>query len=314
MGAAEGDEVARQPVGSDGLAGPQEQATALQACEVGQRQLGHLGAGEHGPSLVEEDAAGLGQLDPTADAGEEARAMPSLQRSHCGADGGLSKVQRLGRTGDMLSFGDGNEDAELLQRHRGALTTGIQHSVEGGLATFPIRCIRPLPPSSGALWSASPSGASSLKMERRNVRNQWYRPMPTIAGDDQKWAAPGEKDVRQPAPASTLLIAATDRNDPSTPLVLHALAAHLRCNGRDTTMSKQTIRTEGAEPYRFALQEGEPSVIAAFVAVAVIWTGFILAATGREICLRRLVVTLALAALAGLLAGTVREVVIGRRG
>lgn len=77
-------------------------------------------------------------------------------------------------------------------------------------------------------------------------------------------------------------------------------------------MGEHITSVEETERRRLTLQEGEPAVIAAFVAVAVIWTGFILAATGREICLRRLMGSLVLAAAAGLVAGAIREVTIAR--
>lgn len=43
--------------------------------------------------------------------------MPPLQRGDRRTDGRLGEVQSLGRAGDVLPLGDGDEDAELVERH-----------------------------------------------------------------------------------------------------------------------------------------------------------------------------------------------------
>lgn len=43
--------------------------------------------------------------------------MPPLQRGYPRTDGRLGEAQSLDRAGDVLPLGDGDEDAELIERH-----------------------------------------------------------------------------------------------------------------------------------------------------------------------------------------------------
>ncbi len=45
--------------------------------------------------------------------------MLGVARPHRGAHRGMGEVERLCRTGDVLAFGDGDEDAELIEGHEG---------------------------------------------------------------------------------------------------------------------------------------------------------------------------------------------------
>ena len=115
---AEGLEPARQPVAGDGLAGVQQQRAALQLAHLGQLQPGRRSPRQHGAGLVQEHAAGLGQLDATSDPGEQLDLAPVLERVDRVADGRLRQVERPRRLRHVLPLGHGDEHAELLQGHR----------------------------------------------------------------------------------------------------------------------------------------------------------------------------------------------------
>lgn len=62
------------------------------------------------------------------------------------------------------------------------------------------------------------------------------------------------------------------------------------------------------------LPEGEAAVLVAFVAIPMIWTSLVVPMIYSDICLRSLSLTLGAAALTGMAAGLVRELVIGHKG
>ena len=53
--------------------------------------------------------------------------MASFQRRNRGADRGLRDVERFGGARNMLAFGDGDENAELFERHRGTISARNFH-------------------------------------------------------------------------------------------------------------------------------------------------------------------------------------------
>ena len=64
-----------------------------------------------------DDLAGLAQRQAAADAVEQLRVVPRLQRRDRCAGRRLSDVQRLRRAGHVLALGHRHEDAQLLQGH-----------------------------------------------------------------------------------------------------------------------------------------------------------------------------------------------------
>ena len=89
----------------------------LQAAQLRQHQFGGLGPRQRRPRLVEEDAAGLGELDAAADAVEEGGAVAVLEHADGRADRRRRQVERRGGLGEVLAFGDGDEDAKLVEGH-----------------------------------------------------------------------------------------------------------------------------------------------------------------------------------------------------
>ncbi len=67
VGAAEGDEMARQPVAGDGLARLHRERPALQPADLAERQRRRLDPRQHRPRLAEEQPAGIGQRDAASD-------------------------------------------------------------------------------------------------------------------------------------------------------------------------------------------------------------------------------------------------------
>jgi hypothetical protein len=117
MGATERDEMTRQPIASDRLAGMNGEDAAFEIAQFGEDELGRLGPRPNGARLSEEQRAGLSQLDAAADPVEKLRSMPPFQHRDRGADRRLSNVERLGGARDMLAFRDGDKDPELFERH-----------------------------------------------------------------------------------------------------------------------------------------------------------------------------------------------------
>lgn len=71
--------------------------------------------------------------------------------------------------------------------------------------------------------------------------------------------------------------------------------------------------TENVQAKRaMILQDGEGAVVCTFVAIPVIWTALVVPMLNCEICMRSLSLALGAAALVGLSAGLVRELVLGR--
>lgn len=73
--------------------------------------------------------------------------------------------------------------------------------------------------------------------------------------------------------------------------------------------------TENVQARRaMILQDGEGAVVCTFVAIPVIWTGLAVPMLYCDICMRSFSLALGAAALVGLGASLVRELVIGRWG
>ena len=108
----------REPISRDRLARGERQASALEAGEICQRLLCGRGAGEHAARLAEKHSSCFRQHDAAPDAVEKFCGVTCLQRRHRGANGRLREVQILCGLRHMLAFGDSDEDAELLERHR----------------------------------------------------------------------------------------------------------------------------------------------------------------------------------------------------
>ena len=170
--AAERHQVMRQPIAGDGLARLHQQPAPPQPGQFGQGQLRRLGPRQHRARLGQEHPAGLGQLDTAADAVEQARAVPSLQRGDCGTDGRLRQVQRARRLGHVLPFGDGDEDMQLFQGHAGCPSSSVASTRAGSSAwrdTPERQGWRRLPiydfagSSGGKAWMASLAGHDGVR-------------------------------------------------------------------------------------------------------------------------------------------------------
>jgi hypothetical protein len=114
-----------QPVAGDGVAGHDAQAAALKVAVIGQRQFGSGGAAQDGARLGKEHGARFAQLYAAAHAVKQRHAVPGFQRRNRIAGGRLGDAQHLCRLGDMLPFGNGDEDAKLLQRHGRSFREGL---------------------------------------------------------------------------------------------------------------------------------------------------------------------------------------------
>jgi hypothetical protein len=110
--------MARQPIAGNGLARLHRQRPAFHGAELAQRQFGRLGPRQNRLRFGQKHLACLGQLDAPPDAAEEFRVVLRLQRGDGMARGGLREVQGARRLGDMLAFGDGDEDTKLFEGHR----------------------------------------------------------------------------------------------------------------------------------------------------------------------------------------------------
>src|SRR5262249_24358774 len=67
--------------------------------------------------LIEKEPAGFGEFDAATDAMKQRGRMGVLQRDDRGADRLLRQVQGFGGPRHVLAFGDGDEDAQLLEGH-----------------------------------------------------------------------------------------------------------------------------------------------------------------------------------------------------
>lgn len=117
IGASEGDEIPGKPIAGDGLACLYGERAPLEAAEFAQRQFGGLGPRQHGPRFRQKSLSCLGQLDVPPDPVEQLGVVPFLQGRNRVARGRLREVQGASGLGDMLSFGDRDEDAELFEGH-----------------------------------------------------------------------------------------------------------------------------------------------------------------------------------------------------
>ena len=114
----EPDEAAREPIAADGLAGGERQFARLQAGEIGEGLFGGRGAGENALRLDEERPPGGRQRDAPADAIKQFDVVALFERGDRRARRRLCQVQHACRARHVLAFGDGDENAQLLQRHR----------------------------------------------------------------------------------------------------------------------------------------------------------------------------------------------------
>ena len=124
VGPAEVDEARRQPVAGDGFACLDLQAPPPQAGDLGQHELRAVDLREDGLRLDEKRRAGLRQFYAATDALEQTRIMASLERGDMRADRRLREMENLRRLCDVLAFGDGDEDAKLVEGHGGLGSIG----------------------------------------------------------------------------------------------------------------------------------------------------------------------------------------------
>lgn len=87
------------------------------ARHVPHRLADRLGGGERGPGGCERGRSGGGEGGGAGRAVEQLGAQFLLQPADLGADPGLANVHPLGRPGEVLFFGDGDEVCELPQFH-----------------------------------------------------------------------------------------------------------------------------------------------------------------------------------------------------
>src|SRR5215471_20125803 len=107
----------RQPIARNRLTSLYCKCTPLKTSQLAQRELGRRCPGKYPARLLEEQSARFGQLDPPADTVKQRGRIGIFQRDDCSADRLLRQVQSFGRARHVLTFGDGNEDAELLEGH-----------------------------------------------------------------------------------------------------------------------------------------------------------------------------------------------------
>lgn len=117
MGAPEGDEVARQPIARDGLAGLDRKGPALEIAEFAQRQFSPFNLRQDGLGLREQGAARFGQLDAPTDPVEQLCVMPRFQGGDRVAGRRLGEIHGLGSLRHMLALGDRHENPKLVERH-----------------------------------------------------------------------------------------------------------------------------------------------------------------------------------------------------
>jgi hypothetical protein len=110
----ERDQVPRQPVAGNRLAGLDDQRAALAAAEFHQQELRRRRLGQNGARRAEENLAGLGERDAAADAVKEFRTVTRFQRRNCSAHGRLAEVKCLRRAGHVLAFRDRDENTQLI--------------------------------------------------------------------------------------------------------------------------------------------------------------------------------------------------------
>jgi hypothetical protein len=151
---AKRDKSLREPVARDGLARLYSQSAPLQAAEFTQRKFGHLRPGQDRPGLRQEHTPGLRQLDMAADAVEQPRVMPRLERRDRVTGRRLREVQRPGGLRHVLALGDRDKDSQLLQRHalsprsipRRRHNGGASEPISNGNHTapkYPMECLIP---------------------------------------------------------------------------------------------------------------------------------------------------------------------------
>ena len=107
----------RQPGTGDGLAGRQRQRAALQVADLGEEEIGAGRPRQCRLRLRQEGRPSLRQFDAPPRAVEQRDTVALLQHADRGADGRGREIERVGRLGQVLAFGHGDEDAELFERH-----------------------------------------------------------------------------------------------------------------------------------------------------------------------------------------------------
>ena len=117
IGAAKGNEMARQPIARNGLTRLDRQRAAVELAKLAQHKLGAFGLREDRSRFDEKGAARLRQFDAAADAIEKLCVVARFERRDGMARGRLRKVERLRGLGHMLALGDRHKDAKLLQGH-----------------------------------------------------------------------------------------------------------------------------------------------------------------------------------------------------
>ena len=98
---------------------PKPERAAAQVAHLGDRVARPIDVGEHALGLGTEAAAGLGEDEPAAGAGEERDAELALELAHLLRDRGLGEVERARGAAERAVLDGGEEVRELLDRHIG---------------------------------------------------------------------------------------------------------------------------------------------------------------------------------------------------
>ena len=95
----------------------QAQHAALERAEFGKRPLGVLNLGEDAARLGKQRSARFGEDDAPADAVEQPDVVAGFERSDRVARGRLGEVERPRPFRHVPALRDGDENAQLLERH-----------------------------------------------------------------------------------------------------------------------------------------------------------------------------------------------------
>ncbi len=117
IGAAKGNEMARQPIARNGLTRLDRQRAAVELAKLAQHKLGAFGLRKDRSRFNEKGAARFRQFDAAADTIEKLRVVARFERRDGMARRRLRKVERLRGLGHMLALGNRHKDAKLLQGH-----------------------------------------------------------------------------------------------------------------------------------------------------------------------------------------------------
>ena len=127
--AAKRNQMMWKPVAGDGLACLHGERASLQPAERAEGQFSVLDLRKDGSRFRQECAPGLGQLDAASDAIEQPDIMALLERRDSMARRRLGEMERARRLGHVLSFGNGDKDAKLVEGHCARLISVHYHSV-----------------------------------------------------------------------------------------------------------------------------------------------------------------------------------------